>query len=162
MDKLTRTATTSKRAETVELTTVCLIKDVDTDSYLMQNRVKEDWLGYTLPGGHVEPGESITLSVIREIKEETGLDIKNPKFKGVKQFKTGFGRYMVFIYVVTEFTGKLKSSDEGSVGWVKRIKVHTLNTVPNLDKIIEIAESDEAHELYYVEESPDNWRPIII
>lgn len=162
MDKYTRESKESKRAELVELTTVCLIKDEKNNKYLLQNRVKKDWFGYAIPGGHVEPSESITLSVIREMKEETGLDIRNPKFKGVKQFKTGFGRYMVFIYKTTEFSGELKSSDEGAVEWVDKDKVGELYTVPNLDRIIEIAESSDAHELYYVEDSPDNWRPIII
>lgn len=59
------------RTEQVELTVLCLIhKD---GSYLLQDRVKNDWKGYTLPGGHIEPGESIVEAVIREMKEETGI-----------------------------------------------------------------------------------------
>ena len=59
------------RTENVELTTLCLI--YEGNHILLQNRVKKDWKGYTFPGGHVEPGESIVTSVIREMKEETGL-----------------------------------------------------------------------------------------
>ena len=44
------------RTENVELTVLCLI--TDGDRILLQNRTKNDWQGYTLPGGHVEPGES--------------------------------------------------------------------------------------------------------
>ena len=55
----------------VELTNLCMIKD--GDKYLLQNRVKKDWQGYTFPGGHIEPGESIVQSAIREVKEETGF-----------------------------------------------------------------------------------------
>lgn len=149
MDRYTRTAKESNRAEVCELTTVCLIRD--GDRYLLQNRVKEDWLGYALPGGHVEPGESITASVIREMKEETGLDITNPKLKGIKQFKTGFGRYMVFIFLATDFTGEIKASEEGKVEWVESKNISNLNTVPNLDRVIEIATLDDgyAHEMSY-------------
>ena len=72
------------RTENVELTVLCLIQD--GDKILLQNRVKEDWKGYTLPGGHVEIGESFVDAVKREMKEETGLDVTNPKLVGVKQF----------------------------------------------------------------------------
>ncbi len=61
------------RTELAELTVLCLISD--GDKVLLQNRIKEDWKGYTLPGGHVEPGESFVDAVIREMKEETGLII---------------------------------------------------------------------------------------
>ena len=44
------------KTERVELTVLCLIEN--GDKLLLQNRVKNDWKGYTLPGGHVELGES--------------------------------------------------------------------------------------------------------
>ena len=62
-----------QRTENIELTVLCLIQD--GTKILLQNRVKKDWQGYTLPGGHVETGESFVDAVIREIKEETGLNI---------------------------------------------------------------------------------------
>ena len=34
---------------------------------------------YSIPGGHLELGESFEIAAIREIKEETDLDIENPK-----------------------------------------------------------------------------------
>ena len=73
-----------QRTENVELTVLCLIHQ--NDKYLLQNRLKEDWKGLTLPGGHIEKNESIIDAVIREMKEETGLDIQNPRLCGIKQF----------------------------------------------------------------------------
>lgn len=73
-----------QRTEKVELTVLCLIQD--GKRVLLQNRIKEDWKGYTLPGGHVESGESFVDAVKCEMREETGLDIINPKLVGIKQF----------------------------------------------------------------------------
>ncbi len=84
------------RTEMVELTNLCMIKD--GDKYLLQNRVKKDWQGYTFPGGHIEPGESIVQSAIREVKEETGLNYEESPFS---RSETILGRkwkiYSIFI-----------------------------------------------------------------
>ncbi len=107
-----------RRTENVELTVLCLI--TDGDRVLLQNRIKEDWKGYALPGGHVGIGESFVDAVIREMKEETGLDIKNPKLAGIKQFpiqdgKYENGRYIVLLFKVCEFSGEVISSEEGQM-----------------------------------------------
>ena len=56
-------------------TNMCMISD-NAGSILVQDRKKADYPGITFPGGHVEPGESFVESVIREVREETGLDIE--------------------------------------------------------------------------------------
>ncbi len=60
-----------QRTENVELTVLCLIHR--NGNYLLQNRLKDDWKGLALPGGHIEKNESIIDAVIREMKEETGF-----------------------------------------------------------------------------------------
>ena len=62
------------RTERVELTVLCLVEN--GDKILLLNRKDSSWSGYTLPGGHVEPGEPVIDAVIREMKEETGLEIE--------------------------------------------------------------------------------------
>ena len=71
--------------ENVVLTNMCMIYD-DKGKIVVQNRVDPEWSGVTFPGGHVELGESFTQSVIREVYEETGLTISQPKICGIKQF----------------------------------------------------------------------------
>ena len=56
-------------------TNMCMV--YSGDKILVLNRVKKDWPGLTFPGGHVEDGELFSESVIREMKEETGLTIRN-------------------------------------------------------------------------------------
>ena len=93
-----------QRTENVELTVLCLIHQ--NDKYLLQNRLKEDWKGLTLPGGHIEKNESIIDAVIREMKEETGLDIQNPRLCGIRQLPIENGRYIVFFFMQTNFSEK--------------------------------------------------------
>ena len=85
-----------KRTENVELTVLCLLRS--GSKLLLQNRVKDDWKGLALPGGHIERDESIVDAVIREMQEETGLTILEPKLCGVKQFPIENGRYIVFLF----------------------------------------------------------------
>ena len=72
------------REELCILTNMCMI--YDGTRILVQDRKNPDWPGITFPGGHVEPKESFVDSVIREVKEETGLDIANVQLCGIKQF----------------------------------------------------------------------------
>ena len=140
------------RTENAELTVLCLIHD--EERYLLQDRVSEDWKGYTLPGGHVEPGESIVEAVIREMKEETGLTIRNPKLCGVKQFplKDGDytkGRYLVFLYETSAFEGEIVSSDEGTMHWVDKKDLPNVNLVEDFFDLIDVMTSDGLSEFQY-------------
>lgn len=63
----------------ITLTNMCLIIN-DKNEILFQDRLKNDWPGLNLPGGHVEVNESIKDSVIREIKEETNLTLFDLEF----------------------------------------------------------------------------------
>ena len=84
------------RSEPAIFTNLCMVSD-GNGNVLVQDRRNPDWPGVTFPGGHVEPGESFVEAVIREVWEETGLTIENPRLCGVKQFQTENGaRYVVF------------------------------------------------------------------
>lgn len=136
------------RTEKIELTTLCLI--YQGNKILLQNRVKKDWKGYTLPGGHVERDESIVESVIREMKEETGLTIKNPRLCGVKQFPIEEGRYIVFLFKTDEFEGEIVSSDEGRMEWIDRSEVPNINTVHDFEELLNVMEDESLTEFTYV------------
>lgn len=147
------------RTETVELTVLCLIQD--GEKILLQNRVKEDWKGYTLPGGHVEIGESFVDAVKREMKEETGLTILNPRIVGIKQFpmKNGNyeeGRYVVLLFKVTEFTGEVISSAEGQMEWISYDHISEIGTVDDFDDLLEVMNDSNLTEFQYIVDG-DDW-----
>lgn len=136
------------RTESVELTVLCLIHK--NGRYLLQDRIKNDWKGYTLPGGHIEPGESIVDAVIREMQEETGLTIRHPHLCGVKQFPLEEGRYIVFLFETEEFEGDLRSSEEGTMHWIDERELSTVNLVEDFEDLIEVMLDDELMEFQYV------------
>ena len=142
------------RREQVELTVLCLVHR--GEDLLLQNRVKQDWQGYAMPGGHVEPGESIMEAVIREMHEETGLHIINPKLCGVKQFPIEGGRYLVFLFETEEFTGELTGSEEGEMTWIPRNRLHEYKTVDDLEQMLDVMLKPELTEFQYVIED-GNW-----
>ena len=109
-----------KRRQLIELTNMCLI--YSDDRILVQEKLGTGYEGGLLfPGGHVEPGESLRDSVIREMKEETGLDISEPQPCGFKDWIQEDGtRYIVLLYKTNKFSGELKSSEEGKVFWLDR------------------------------------------
>lgn len=142
------------RAERVELTALCLI--YNEDEILLQDRTKDDWKGYVLPGGHVEKDESIVDSVKREIKEETGLTILKPELVGLKQFPINGGRYLVFLFRASKFKGKLRSSKEGKVIWVKREDLKNYDLVKDFKELLSVFEDDSLTEFQYVLKNPED------
>lgn len=139
-----------KKIESAEFTNMCMVYD-DNRNVLVQKRVK-GWCGLAFPGGHLEPYESIVDSVIREIKEETGLTIKNPKLCGVKQaFFPDGGRYIVYLYKSNEFEGELSSNDEGNNFWIplEELKQRKSEMSDNFEYMLEVFTNDELSEHYH-------------
>lgn len=108
----------------MKLATLCYIKNPKTASTLMVHRVKKDndmhegkWNGL---GGKFEDGESPEECVVREVKEESGLNIENPTLKGFITFPAfdGYDDWYVFIFVATRFSGELIDSPEGNLKWI--------------------------------------------
>jgi len=145
------------REEKCILTNMCMI--YDGSRILVQEKVHPDWPGITFPGGHIEPNESFISSVIREVKEETGLDISNVQLCGLQQWthQEGKYRYIVFFYKTNIFSGELKSSDEGKVFWIEKEDLYKYKLSSGFDKMFEVFENDKLSENYFWYEN-DVWQ----
>lgn len=141
--------------ENAIFTNMCMV--TDGDRILVQDRRKPDWPGIAFPGGHVEKGESFVGSVIREVREETGLTVEDPILCGVKQFQTKEdARYVVLFYKASRFSGELRSSDEGEVFWIRRDQLKNYALSTDFEDMLRIFESDDLSEFYYYKED-ENW-----
>lgn len=135
----------------IELTNMCLIYDENRVLVQEKQGLKEQYRGgLVFPGGHVEANESLLDSVIREIKEETGLTIHHPQPCGYKDWILEDGtRYLVLLYKTNQFEGELKSSTEGKVFWLDRREIDSANLIWNMRELLQIFETDDFSEFFF-------------
>lgn len=133
------------------LTNMCMVSD-GKGNVLVQERKDPNWPGVVFPGGHVEPGESFVESVRREIREETGLTLEDPRLCGVKQFQTREGeRYVVLLFRANRYSGQLRSSDEGEVFWAPRERLSQYQLAGDFEKMLPLFEDDVISEYFWDE-----------
>lgn len=103
------------------------------DSILLIKRFTKPFKGYwALPGGRVEPGETVEQAVVREVKEETGLDtviiskIGEYHEQGV-QGGVDYNYYPA-CFLVETVDGEIKKQDSE----IEEIKIFTFNELPEI------------------------------
>ncbi len=137
-----------ERTEVVTLTNMCMILD-ENGNILVQNKINNSYTGITFPGGHVEKGEPFTSAIIREVYEETGLHIKHPVLCGIYNWiNEDETRYVVMIYKASEFSGELKSSEEGDVFWIPLSEFRNMNLAEGMLEVLEICMEEEFAEVF--------------
>lgn len=146
------------RNQICELTNMCLIQRED-GRVLLQMRHKKDWPGYTLPGGHVEKGEDFRSALVREVEEETGLTVTDPRLCGIMEYKAkeGQDRYLVFLYKATRFTGKLKDSSEGEVGFYRYEDIPEESWAMDMDAILEVLKEGKGTDIVFLKDGKGGW-----
>ena len=100
-------------------------------AYLMLHRVKkkndvnhDKWVGV---GGKFEPGEDALACVMREVREETGLTMHAPEYRGIVDFYCEpWPAERMHLYTCTDFSGTMTECDEGCLEWVDKAAVQAL------------------------------------
>lgn len=136
--------------EKIVLTNMCLIENPLTKEVVVIHRVK-DWCGIAFPGGHIEEGEPIVLSVIREVKEETNLDIFDLEFCGVRDWydPTIHERNVVFLFKTSSYVGTLNEDNvEGKLEWRRLDTILKEEYASGLDEELGIFFEKEINEYY--------------
>lgn len=106
----------------IKLATLCYVRR--GGKTLMLHRVKKPndihqgkWNGL---GGKLLPGESPEDCVVREVREESGLRLSAPRFRGFLTFPgfDGEDDWYVWVFTANRFSGRLIDSAEGVLRWV--------------------------------------------
>ena len=103
------------------LATLCYVKHNGCTLMVHRNKKVNDihegkWNGL---GGKFEAGETPEKCVFREVYEESGLSIRNPRLCGLLMFPNFKGNdWYVFVFTAHEFTGELIDSPEGKLEWI--------------------------------------------
>ena len=133
--------------ENVELMNMCMVVD-ENGRVLVEDRVKPGWTGITFPGGHVEKGEGLVESTVREIFEETGLKISDLRICGTKQwFNSDGSRSIVLCYKANQHLGEIVSSAEGRVFWVSPEELKHMKLAPGMEETFRIFFEDDYIEM---------------
>lgn len=106
----------------MEYCTVCYIEKDDKILMLYRNKKKNDinkgkWIGV---GGHIENLETLYECAVREVKEETGLTVKNLIPRGYISFISDNKPMGIHVFSCKEFSGQLIDCDEGELFWIKK------------------------------------------
>lgn len=113
----------------MRLSTLCYIEK--DDKYLMLHRVKkvndinqDKWIGV---GGGFEKDESPEECLLREVREETGLNLTSYRLRGVITFVSDeWETEYMYLYTADGYTGEMIECNEGNLEWVEKSEISNL------------------------------------
>ncbi|MBQ4900315.1 NUDIX domain-containing protein [Paenibacillus sp. Marseille-P2973] len=112
--------------------TLCVVRD--EDKILVQKREKTPFKGYwNAPGGKVEGQETPIEACLREVFEETGLQLNEVRFRGVmtvSSLSRQQNTQLLMLFDSNNYNGELMPSSEGEVDWIEIDKIYNSKIIP--------------------------------
>lgn len=101
------------------------------DEVLMMHRTRkkndmnhDKWIAV---GGRFEKGESPEECALREVREETGLTMVSPLYRGVVTFiNDQYETERMHLFTCEQWTGEMTDCDEGELVWIPKERMDTL------------------------------------
>lgn len=112
----------------MDKTVLCYLFRGENILLLFRNKKKNDinegkWIGI---GGHIEKGESPNQTLIREVKEETNLNILSYEYRGKLYFINGEYKEVIYLYTSSSYSGEIKECDEGTLKYFPKNEIFLL------------------------------------
>ena len=104
-------------------TTLCYLTVEGKTLMLYRNKKPSDpnagkYIGL---GGHLEDGETPLDCAMREVREESGLILQNPAYRGIVDFLSDrWGNERMHLFTAEAFTGEIIPCNEGELCWLTR------------------------------------------
>jgi 8-oxo-dGTP diphosphatase len=116
------------------------------DRVLVVQRGKPPGVGlWTVPGGRLEPNETLAQAVAREVREETGLVVEVGALACVVERMGDDYHFVILDYVARVIGGTLAAGDDASaVRFVDDSELRALSTTEGLVSVIERARATHA------------------
>lgn len=104
------------------LVAACALIDADNRVLLAQRPAHKSLGGlWEFPGGKIEPGESPEATLIRELKEELGIDVKAPCLAPLAFASHAYDEFHLLmpLYICRRFEGTARPLEGQTLKWVR-------------------------------------------
>ena len=104
------------------LVVACALIDVDNRVLLGQRRKNDDFADqWEFPGGKIEPGETPEVAIIRELKEELGIDVNAPCLAPLTFASHSYENFHLLmpVFICRKWQGQIVAHAHQALKWVR-------------------------------------------
>ena len=117
----------------IKMVSAIALVDVDNKVLIAQRPKNKFMEGFwEFPGGKLEVNELPDECIIREVKEELGVDISNSCFSPLTFTTFDYGEFsvIIFLYLCREWEGFIKPKENQKLKWVRPNELFEINMLP--------------------------------